>query len=297
VYGIDDPEIKRLVLAYQEEGGGPVPEAILKKISGVVMDYPARVFCRNFDDCSDYYEYVTCRLPGILKGYRQTGALFTTWFLVVLRNQYLNWLKKNEARERVVRIVPRPGGELGPADMVNLRRWKEREQDERAPARTGAFRTWFRAQKPERKLLMGLLFGECDPVSLRAVMADAEKAAELYAEYQSFSRKARFARERIFARLSACQEAVVRLEKNLYWLDRTILEPDEHAREAARTKARMETWKRRLEKWLRRLGHMRYNTPYGWVSRVTGWPIDRIKRQLAAIRAELGRVLGMEGKK
>ena len=299
MYGIDDIEIKRLVLEYREQGTDALLEAVQKTVSRLIMDYPLRVFFRNADDCSDYYIYVCSSLPRVLKGYRQTRALFTTWFIVVLRNLYLNWLNKSEDKEKIVSLTPQPGRECGPADMANLRLWREREQSERASPGTGpnSFRKWFKAQNPERKLLLGLLFGECDPGNLQSITGNAESAAVLFAEYLSFSRRASLNRERILARLSACQAAIVRLEKSMFWLDRTILEPDEHSRETARIRGKSETWRILLAKWLRRLNRMKYNMPYNWVCRVTGWPVDRINRQLVLIRKELSGVLGMEESK
>jgi len=299
MYGINDVEIKNLVLEYQEQGAGPLPEAVQRTLSLIIMDYPRRLFFRNADDCSDFYEYVCCRLPRILKTYTQTNALFTTWFLVVLRNHYLNWLKSAEDKERTVSLTPRPGREISPGDRVSFNLWREEQQPgaDYSTAGQSSFRKWFKVQKPERKLLLTLLFGECDPGNLQALTGNAGRAAALYGEYLSFSRRSCLKRERLLSRLAACQSAVVRLEKSLFWTDRSIPEPDERLRETARIGAKLKTWKGRLAKWLRRLNRMKYNMPYGWVGRITGWSVDRIKRQLALIRKDLGEIPGLEVKK
>ena len=54
--------------------------------------------------------------------------------------------------------------------------------------------------------------------------------------------------------------------------------------------------KTRLTALCLQLDRLKYNMPYGWVKRVTGWSIDKIKRRLVSVRKDLADALGMENK-
>jgi RNA polymerase sigma factor (sigma-70 family) len=58
------------------------------------------VFGTDLDTCADFYEYILRRLEKILTKYSDTGARFVTWFTVVLRNRYLNYLRERKTQNR-----------------------------------------------------------------------------------------------------------------------------------------------------------------------------------------------------
>jgi RNA polymerase sigma factor (sigma-70 family) len=65
-------------------------------LSPYIYNFPRVVFGADSDRCGDFYEYIFRRLEKILEGYRQTEAKFVTWFAVVLRNRYLNFLRERK---------------------------------------------------------------------------------------------------------------------------------------------------------------------------------------------------------
>jgi DNA-directed RNA polymerase specialized sigma24 family protein len=59
------------------------------------------VFRADSDRCGDFYEYVFVRLEKILMAYRETEAKFVTWFTVVLRNRYLNFIRERKSKNSI----------------------------------------------------------------------------------------------------------------------------------------------------------------------------------------------------
>jgi RNA polymerase sigma factor (sigma-70 family) len=92
---IQDAHIKDCVRIYQR-GVIDRYHEILKVLSPYIYNYPRVVFGSDSDRCGDFYEYVLRRLKKILKGYRQTDAKFLTWFAVVLRHRYLNFIRERK---------------------------------------------------------------------------------------------------------------------------------------------------------------------------------------------------------
>ena len=93
----DDGRIKKLVANYQSQGEGF--EEIAGVLSDYIYSYPRLRFRQPEDVCGDFYLYFFERLEGVLKKYHEQECLFSTWFAVVLRRQYLNWLEWSAARK------------------------------------------------------------------------------------------------------------------------------------------------------------------------------------------------------
>ena len=92
-FEIDDAEIKNKILEYNN-GYKNKFEAIVEDISTFIYNYPRVIFNVTDDTCSDFYEYILTRLKSILKSYSISKVKFTTWFTVVLRNRYLNFIRE-----------------------------------------------------------------------------------------------------------------------------------------------------------------------------------------------------------
>jgi RNA polymerase sigma factor (sigma-70 family) len=94
---IPDEEMKGWIRTYQS-GQRYVFKEIASLLSSYIYNYPRIVFGSDADLCGDFYEYLFRRLERILASYRETEAKFVTWFTVVLRNRYLNFLRERRAR-------------------------------------------------------------------------------------------------------------------------------------------------------------------------------------------------------
>jgi RNA polymerase sigma factor (sigma-70 family) len=96
---IPDEEIKGWIRTYQT-GRREVYREIASLLSSYIYNYPRVVFGSDADLCSDFYEYLFRRLERILISYRETEAKFVTWFTVVLRRRYLNFLRERRVKGR-----------------------------------------------------------------------------------------------------------------------------------------------------------------------------------------------------
>lgn len=91
---IPDRRVKELIRRYKG-GEEDCFASLVQDLSPYIYNYPRIAFCAEPDMCGDFYEYLLERLEGIIKAYRETEAKFVTWFTVVLRNRYLNFMRKN----------------------------------------------------------------------------------------------------------------------------------------------------------------------------------------------------------
>jgi len=94
---IPDESIKELIRRYRG-GNEQSRENIITALSEYIYNYPMIVFGVAEDAAGDFYEYILMRLDKILEGYRETEAKFVTWFTVVLRNRYLNFVRTERSR-------------------------------------------------------------------------------------------------------------------------------------------------------------------------------------------------------
>jgi RNA polymerase sigma factor (sigma-70 family) len=94
---IPDAKIKGYIRDYKS-GEEKSYSLVVNMISQYIYNYPRIVFSSDADICGDFYEYVLLRLKEIINAYRETEAKFVTWFTVVLRNRYFNYLREKRSR-------------------------------------------------------------------------------------------------------------------------------------------------------------------------------------------------------
>jgi RNA polymerase sigma factor (sigma-70 family) len=92
---VPDAKIKKSLRFYQR-GDETKLHDILTLLSPYIYHYPRIVFHTDGDRCGDFYVYMLGRLNGILHSYHETDAKFLTWFTVVLRNRYLNFVRERK---------------------------------------------------------------------------------------------------------------------------------------------------------------------------------------------------------
>ncbi len=94
---IPDAKIKELIRNYK--GGNEESYiSIVKMLSLYTYNYPRIVFSSDLDVCGDFYEYILVRLKDILVAYKESEVRFVTWFTVVLRNSYLNFVREKKSK-------------------------------------------------------------------------------------------------------------------------------------------------------------------------------------------------------
>jgi RNA polymerase sigma factor (sigma-70 family) len=119
---IPDDEIKGRIRMYQT-GRRAVFGEIVSLLSSYIYNYPRIVFGSDADLCSDFYEYLFRRLDRILISYRETEAKFITWFTVVLRNRYLNFIRERGVQEgNPISLDSRDGTEQSLYNVIAERR-------------------------------------------------------------------------------------------------------------------------------------------------------------------------------
>lgn len=100
---LDDREIKSLILHYQNNKDKDNTFNRIKEIlSEYIYHFPAIAFdSYEEDDKGDFYLYISDRLEKILTEYQvQENCLFKTYFYLVLRRHYLNFIKSSTREKK-----------------------------------------------------------------------------------------------------------------------------------------------------------------------------------------------------
>ena len=109
---IDDGKIKKLIERYQNNDA-PL-STIIEYLTPLIYSYPHIIAGLDEDSCSDYFEYLLTRMEKVISSYRVMDYKFMTWFSVVLRRQYYNWLKSKKNQIQDIPILNAPiDGESG----------------------------------------------------------------------------------------------------------------------------------------------------------------------------------------
>lgn len=109
---IDDGKIKKLIERYQNNEA-PI-STVIEYLTPLIYSYPHIIAGLDEDSCSDYFEYLLTRMEKVISSYRVMDYKFMTWFSVVLRRQYYNWLKSKKNQIQDIPILNAPiDGESG----------------------------------------------------------------------------------------------------------------------------------------------------------------------------------------
>jgi RNA polymerase sigma factor (sigma-70 family) len=95
---IHDSTIKNMIRSFQR-GDSRCYNDIVDTLSSYIYNYPRIVWNSDSDRCGDFYEYIFRRFRKIILSYNETEAKFVTWFTVVLRNRYLNFIREMKNRD------------------------------------------------------------------------------------------------------------------------------------------------------------------------------------------------------
>ena len=102
---VNEVKIKKLINEYKISKEKNLLIEILKELSIMIYNYPKILFGRDEDDCSEFYLYFIERIENLLLNYDETKASFNTYFNIVLKSRYINWLNKI-SQERKKKLEP-----------------------------------------------------------------------------------------------------------------------------------------------------------------------------------------------
>lgn len=285
-----DLELKRIINEYNAAPDAVRFERIVEKLSGLVLNYPAKAHDRSEEDCSSFYEYMLERLPSILKSYKTGDARFTTWFMVVLRTRFLNWIRDSSSMDDasahavpVKKTVHGTQFEIDISDGIQYDKWRGCANDE-SRGLPDILNTAMKLLAPERKTLLYLLYGEVNAESLLKLGLAPERCTEL-------ANKAARAGERIaerradhLRRLSSINLKLALLRKKRTRLSQNMTLPSQERGSKLKTlDACIGKHKKNAIKTMREASGMKLNMPYNLAAEILGWNLSRIKHEVTAV--------------
>jgi len=117
---VPDRRIKDTVKRFNS-GNIECYKSIVELLSPYIYNYPRIVYRQDVDTCGEFYEYMLNRLRNVLAGYTESEAKFTSWFTVVLRNRYLNFVRSRSiVKNRTWENIPLDDCEEKPHGLYNV---------------------------------------------------------------------------------------------------------------------------------------------------------------------------------
>ncbi|MBI4979735.1 MAG: hypothetical protein HZC28_19815 [Spirochaetes bacterium] len=106
MHEISDDTVKALISDYQIQRAHDCFMKLRDYLAPFMYHFPRKVFRKDHDEATAFYLYALERLETIVLSFEKKDYLFVTWFSVVLRNLYCNYLKRSRTHKRAsVRTV------------------------------------------------------------------------------------------------------------------------------------------------------------------------------------------------
>ncbi len=104
---------------------------LIEELSIMIYNYPRIVFNASEDYCSEFYIYVIERLQNFILKYNVKKSSFNTWFNIVLKSHYLNWVKINNKGNNFNIISfdykPYASSDMDLLNIISYQQWKKEE--------------------------------------------------------------------------------------------------------------------------------------------------------------------------
>lgn len=116
---IDDIKIKKLIENYNINKDNLY--TLTEMLSEVIYSFPFITSNMDSDNCSEFYEYILVRMDKIISSYKIMDCKFLTWFTVVLKRHFYNWLKHKEVKDnREITVLNAPIKSESNTEMISL---------------------------------------------------------------------------------------------------------------------------------------------------------------------------------
>lgn len=117
VRSIDDDKIKSMIKEYNK--GKIELKSIIEYLSSIIYSFPKITSRMDDDACSDFFEYILVRIEKIISQYKIMDCQFLTWFTVVLRRHFYNWIKANSKNQKELAILNKPLSEDSKDEIIS----------------------------------------------------------------------------------------------------------------------------------------------------------------------------------
>lgn len=98
---IDEIKIQKLISQFKNSKDQQILIEIIKELSIMIYNYPKLLYNYNEDNCSDFYLYFIERIESVILKYNENMASFNTYFNIVLKSRYINWLNQIKTKNRI----------------------------------------------------------------------------------------------------------------------------------------------------------------------------------------------------
>jgi len=275
MYRLDDQKIKKLIEKWQNYFIEKDWDEIMTQIAPVIRAYPALCHKENEDICSEFFVWLYPQLKKILSSYKISEALFITWFFVVLRNRYLNFISSYKKDIQTVPLeIKKENKFILLSDIKDFNLWKENKN--RNDTIKKLLKSTVKRLPTHKRLLLHLLFDELSPEEIRKINPSKD-SIKLYEEYCILNLKIndRFQRE---------QERCEILRNKILQLKNA-----ENYKKNSKKIILLET---KLKNLMYKMSHHENSIPYRWISKLTDRSIPSLKKDFKEIKRMIKEEIG-----
>ena len=250
-------------------------DSIKKKLSLYIYYYPIKSYSQTEDVGAEFLTKILNELPHILSKYEPSSATFLTWFLIVLRNRYYNFIKKKKEMElKTSPIIKQfPDRIYDISDITQFKDWDEKQK--KIPSKgEKTLKDYLNHNLTYmQKKVMTVLFSD---LTLDYFQNDSIFRKQLFEEYKKSKIKIIEKRNKLLFKMQILHFKILKLEK----------EDSDHIK--------IVKAKKRLSKFKDSLSKMKLNIPYSLAGKILNLDIQTVKNYMFRIKIKIHKFYNQE---
>ncbi len=199
-------DINRLLIKIKENKNQKLLKDLIEKVSPLIYNFPRIVFNADIDNCGEFYIYVIERFNKFIFKYDNNIASFKTWFFILLKSYYINWLKSKSNRR--LENEEKIKSQLF-FDYVSFFKWKENE----VKNLQNEVKIFIDNLKLKDKVIIKLLYFPLNEEILEEIsQVTGEKKDEIYFKYNSLLKR----NNKRLKRINIIKEKIEKFEYEIF---------------------------------------------------------------------------------
>ena len=262
---INDKKIKTLIISYNQNSSMALLDSIKKKLSLYIYYYPIKSYCQTEDIGAEFLTNILNELPHIISKYEPSSATFLTWFLIVLRNRYYNFIKKKREMElKTLPMINQCADRMYDlSDITQFKDWAENEKKIQNKEQK-TLKDYLNSNLTNmQKRVLTVLFSD---LTLGYFQNNSIFRKQLFEEYKKSKIKITEKRNKVLFKMQFLHYKILKLEQE------------------NRNPIKIVQAKKLLSKFQDSLRNMKLNIPYALAGKILNLNIQGIKRHMHNIK-------------
>ncbi len=127
-HNIDDEEIKTIISEHKQ--GKCEFNKVTEYLAPLIYSFPKLFSSMDEDSCGSFFEYMLTRIEKMISSYTITKVKFISWFIIVLRRSFYNWVKYETSNDKYLLSLNKPVNKDIQTELINFIVYEQEPVDE-----------------------------------------------------------------------------------------------------------------------------------------------------------------------